>query len=104
MWRNHQFKAGILIQHIQYNQYHQAGSNNFPGNFAFATDTSNPLDSGYAYANAFLGNYDTYTEGTNRVDYAPVTRILEWYAQDTWKINHRLTMDIGLRFTYGLSS
>jgi hypothetical protein len=25
------------------------------GNFSFANDTSNPLDSGYAYANAILG-------------------------------------------------
>jgi hypothetical protein len=102
VWRDHQFKAGVLFQHILYNQYHQAGSNNFPGNFAFSTDANNPLDSGYAYANAFLGNYDTYTEGTNRVDYAPVTRIFEWYVQDTWKVNRRLTLDLGLRFTYGL--
>ena len=46
-----------------------------PAASASATDTSNPLDSGYAYANAILGNYDTYSEATNRVDYAPITRI-----------------------------
>jgi hypothetical protein len=102
VWKTHQFKAGILIQHVLYNQYHQAGSNNFPGNFAFAADANNPNDSGYAYANAFLGNYDTYTEGTGRVNYAPVTRIFEWYVQDSWKVTHRLTMDIGLRFTWAL--
>ena len=47
----------------------------------------------------FLGNYDSYTEG-NRTVYAPKWKILEWYAQDNWKITPRLTLDYGLRFSY----
>ena len=102
IWRVHEFKAGIHLEHALYNQYHQAGGNGFPGNFSFGTDTSNPLDSGYAYANAILGNYDTYSEATNRVDYAPITRIVEWFVQDHWKLTSRLSMDVGVRFTYAL--
>ena len=102
IWRAHEFKAGIHLEHALYNQYHQAGGNGFPGNFSFANDTSNPLDSGYAYANAILGNYDTYSEATNRVDYAPITRIVEWFVQDHWKLTSRLSMDVGVRFTYAL--
>ena len=102
VWRAHEFKAGIHLEHALYNQYHQAGGNGFPGNFSFANDTSNPLDSGYAYANAILGNYDTYSEATNRVDYAPITRIVEWFVQDHWKLTSRLSMDVGVRFTYAL--
>ena len=98
----HEFKAGIHLEHALYNQYHQAGGNGFPGSFSFGTDTSNPLDSGYAYANAILGNYDTYSEATNRVDYAPITRIVEWFVQDHWRITSRLTMDVGVRFTDAL--
>ncbi len=101
-WRTHRFKAGFTVQHVQYNQYHHAGSANFPGNFAFASDSNNPLDTGYAYGNAFMGIYNTYTEATNRVDYAPITRIVEWYAQDSWKINRRVMLDIGMRFTWAL--
>jgi hypothetical protein len=99
IWRSHEFKAGVYIQRVLYNQYHQAGSANFPGSFAFANDTNNPNDAGYAYANAILGNFDTYTESTNRVDYAPITRIYEWYVQDHWRASSRLTFDVGLRFT-----
>lgn len=99
IWRSHQFEAGFHYEHIVYNQYHQAGGNSFPGSFKFDADANNPLDSGYAYANAFLGNFDQYTEATNRVDYAPVTRIMEWYLQDHWKVTPRLTLDIGVRFT-----
>ena len=102
IWRGHEFKAGIRLERALYNQYHQAGGANFPGNFAFGTDSANPLDSGYAYANAILGNYDTYTEATNRVDYAPITRIYEWYVRDHWRVTSRLTMDIGFRFTWAL--
>ena len=86
IWRNHTFKAGLFLAHRLYNQYHQAGGNSFPGSFAFGTDSSNPLDSGYAYANAILGNYDTYVEATNRVNYAPITKNAEWYIQDHWRI------------------
>ncbi len=102
VWNRHLFKAGFQFQHALYNQYHQAGGNSFPGSFAFGTDTNNPLDSGYAYANAFLGNYDTYTEATNRVNYAPITTIIEWYVQDKWRVTNRLTVDIGVRFTDAL--
>jgi hypothetical protein len=102
IWRSHLFKAGFQYQHALYNQYHQAGSNAFPGSFNFGTDANNPLDSGYAYANAILGNYDTYNETTNRVNYAPITTIVEWYGMDHWKVNSRLTLDLGVRFTDAL--
>ncbi len=98
----HEFKAGFRIERALYNQYHQAGGANFPGNFSFKTDSANPLDSGYDYANAVLGVYDTYTEATNRVDYAPVTRIYEAYVQDHWKVTSRLTLDLGVRLTWAL--
>lgn len=102
IWNKHEFKAGIRLERALYNQYHQAGGANFPGNFAFDTDTSNPNDTGYAYANAILGYYDTYTEATNRVDYAPVTRVYEWYVRDHWRLTSRLTLDVGFRFTWAL--
>jgi hypothetical protein len=102
IYNRHEFKFGVRLERALYNQYHQAGGANFPGNFQFGTDSANPYDSGYAYANAVLGVYDTYTEATNRVDYAPVTRAYEWYARDHWKVTNRLTLDIGVRFTWAL--
>ncbi len=101
-WRSHRFKAGITIQRAQYIVKHHAGNANFPGNFAFAADSSNPLDTGYAYANAFLGIFDTYSEVTNRTNYSPVTPIREWYVQDSWKVNRRVMLDYGVRFTWAL--
>jgi len=102
IWKEHTFKAGFKVQHALYNQYHQAGSANFPGNFDFQTNSSFALDTGYAYANAFLGNYYSYTEATNRVNYQPITRVYEWYVQDHWRPLPHLTIDIGVRFTDAL--
>jgi hypothetical protein len=102
VWRSHVFAGGVHLEHIVYNQYHQAGGNSFPGSFAFGSTSSNPNDTGYAYSNAFLGYFNTYTEATNRVDYAPVTRIVEWFVQDQWRIAPRLTLNYGVRFTWGL--
>jgi hypothetical protein len=101
VWREHQFKAGIQAEHVIYNQFH-TGSGNFAGTFNFGTSSSFPADSGYAYANALLGNFQDYTESTGRVNYSPITRILEWYVQDAWRIAPHLTLDLGVRFTAGL--
>ncbi len=100
IWNNHWIKMGVLYEHIQYNQYHQAGGNSFPGSFSFATSSSFPNDTGYPFANAFLGNFNTYTEATNRVNYAPITPVKEWYITDHWQTTRRLTIDAGVRFTY----
>jgi hypothetical protein len=98
----HTFKAGIQYEHVHY-LFQQSGTcDNFPGSFVFQNDTQHPLNTGYAYANALLGYYSTYTESTNRSQYSPVTPILEFYAQDSWKALPRLTLDLGARFTVGL--
>ena len=101
LWRRHQLKAGIQAERAVYYQYH-TGSANFAGTFNFGTTSSNPGDTGNAYANALLGNFQTYTEATARATYAPLTRILEWYTQDSWRVTPRVTLDLGVRFTAGL--
>jgi hypothetical protein len=97
----HLFKFGVQAERVIYYQYH-TGSGNFAGNFDFRSDSNNPNNTGWAYANMILGNFNTYTESTARTVYEPITRILEWYAQDTWKATPRLTLDLGVRFTAGL--
>ncbi len=70
------------------------------GNFAFDRSTLNPLDSNYAYSNAVLGVFQTYTE-VNRV-LATHTRYnsVHWFVQDAWKVTPRLTLEYGLRFSW----
>jgi hypothetical protein len=97
VWGRHTFKVGMYGQKGRYVQ-HPIG-NIFDGQFGFDINTKNTLDSGYAYANALLGNYNSYQEGTRTV-YAPKWKLFEWYLQDNWKITSRLTVDYGARFSY----
>ena len=100
IWPNHAFKVGAYVETVFTIQKHNTGGPPASGSFSFAKDVNNPLDANYAYANALLGNFDSYTEATNAVDYAPYQTIFEWYAQDSWKISNRFTFEYGARFTH----
>jgi hypothetical protein len=71
----------------------------FGGSFNFDADVNNPLDTSNAYANAALGVFRQYSEGSNRTTARNVIDLWEWFAQDSWKVNRRLTLDYGLRFS-----
>jgi hypothetical protein len=100
VWGNHTAKAGVYFQSSRYLQRHIGST--FDGAFDFRTNSSNPKDAQYAYADWLLGDYNSYSEGSNVVDYAPHWKILEWYLQDNWKLRPNLTFDYGMRFTYDL--
>ena len=59
-----------------------------------------PLDSGNGLANLMLGNFQTYTQASGAV--FPYFRFLahEAYAQDSWKVSRRLTVEYGIRFEH----
>jgi hypothetical protein len=100
IWGRHTSKVGAYYQAGRYLQRHIGST--FDGNFDFRTSSSNPNDSQYAYANWLLGNFNSYSEGSRAADYAPHWKILEWYAQDNWKLRPNLSLDYGVRFTYDM--
>jgi hypothetical protein len=94
--QSHNLKAGIYLE-IQHKQ--KPGSQYYNGEFAFGTDgKNNDLDSNNGFANAYMGTFTNYQQTSNRtvslIDYSNV----EWYVQDNWRANHRLTVDAGVRF------
>ncbi|HUA57151.1 MAG TPA: carboxypeptidase regulatory-like domain-containing protein [Verrucomicrobiae bacterium] len=95
IWKSHTIKAGIYIER---NRKLQPGSPSYTGSYNFGKDVNNPLDSGDGFANALLGNYDTYTETSGHFVYDVYYWNVEWYAQDDWRIGKRLTVNYGLRF------
>jgi hypothetical protein len=70
----------------------------FNGSIDFGRNANNPLDTGYAYANAALGVFNSYSEPSARPRVYERSRTLELFAQDNWRINSRLTLDYGMRF------
>ncbi len=93
----HTLKAGIMIER---NYQGSNGDGNFAGAFSFANDTNNPLNTGYAYSNAALGVFSTYTEPSSRVYLHFRQHAVEWFAQDSWRATRRLTLELGVRFHY----
>jgi hypothetical protein len=78
----------------------EPGTTSYMGNFNFGSSSSNPYDSGNGYANMLLGVITSYQEATKRVDKDVRHWQNEAYAQDSWRVNSRLTIDYGVRFTH----
>jgi hypothetical protein len=102
VWGSHTAKVGVDLQTDSYLQQHHSGSGEFSGSFSFGKNVQNPNDANYGYANAVLGNFGSYTEPSARLDYKPRTTVVEWYAQDQWRVTTKLTLDYGMRFTWAL--
>ena len=70
------------------------------GSVSFANDASNPFDTTFGFANAAIGSFtefsqaSAYTEGSYTFDNR------EFYVQDNWKVNNKLTLDYGIRFVH----
>ena len=93
----HNFKFGI---YTEYSIKTEPGSNGYTGIYNFGHDATNPLSTGNGYANALLGNFTSYSELSNRVDADRRHWQTDAYAQDSWRVNSRLTLDYGVRFTH----
>ena len=73
---------------------------NANGSYYFGSDTANKNDTGYGYSNLLAGTVQAYGEDNTRlVNHARYNQI-EWYGQDSWRVNRRLTVDLGVRFQY----
>ena len=93
----HTFKFGFY-----YNRDNKTQTATWPmnGNMNFNSSSSMPMDTGSGLANLLLGNFQTYS--MNNAHVYPYFRFLgyEAFAQDSWKISRRLTVDIGVRYSH----
>ena len=95
----HSVKFGMLIERMArnvtvYSQY------NVNGSYYFGSDTASPFDTGYGYSNALTGAVQAFGEDNSRiVDHVRYNQF-EWFAQDSWRVNRRLTVDLGARISW----
>ena len=97
IWGAHASKFGVYYQHS-----YKAQSNfaSFNSTVNFVDNSSNPYDTGYSYANAATGVFNTYQQANKFAYPEYVYKNFEFYGQDNWKATSRLTVDYGVRFYY----
>ena len=98
----HTMKAGFYNNHSFKAQNTGAGgiaNLTFQGYVNFGNDTNNALDTGFGFANAATGVFTQYLQQSRFIEGSMIYNNTEFYLQDNWKVNSRLTLDYGLRFT-----
>ncbi len=93
----HTFKFGFYYQRASNASNSQ---NRVQSDIDFANNGSNPLNTGVAFANVLLGVYNSYTQASTKVKQSYFYQDISGYAQDTWKIAPRLTLDLGVRLSH----
>jgi hypothetical protein len=68
------------------------------GSLNFSSTTNNPLDSGHTFANAMMGVYNSVAQANRYVRGGTIFKSYEWFAQDSWRVTRRLTLEYGMRF------
>jgi hypothetical protein len=95
VWGAHASKVGFYYQ----NSYKpQSIFASFNSQINFADNTSNPFDTGFGYSNAATGVFNFYQQANKYALPEWRYKNIEYYAQDNWKPNSRLTLDYGVRF------
>jgi len=84
--------------YVELNNKVQPANDAYPGVYSFGASTSIPsLNAGSGMALALLGQTSQYYQNNDTVTFNTQYYNIEFYAQDNWKINRRLTMDLGIR-------
>jgi hypothetical protein len=93
---DHTIRAGILVVRNRKDQNAQA---NYLGEITF-NPSGNANSTGYAIADAALGNFSNYQEQNG--DPTGYFRFSEYtgYLQDNWRVSKRFSVEIGLRYTH----
>ena len=94
---NHTLKFGFFYQRASNESNSQ---NRVQSDIDFSNNASNPLNTGYPFSNALLGIYSSYTQANTKVLQSYFYQDISGYIQDTWKLTPRVTLDLGMRFSY----
>ncbi len=94
----HTLKAGYYYQYELH--FRNGGTGGQNGTLSFAQDTVglNPFDTSFGYANAAIGTFSSFTQISKFMEGKFIYHQNDFYVQDNWKVNSRLTLDYGVRF------
>ncbi|HEX7330614.1 MAG TPA: carboxypeptidase regulatory-like domain-containing protein [Pyrinomonadaceae bacterium] len=95
---SHTFKTGLSVTR---NRIDQNARTTYAGQVDFNTG-GNTRTSNNSFADALLGNFRTYSEqALDPVGFFRFTQT-EAFVADSWKVNRKLSLELGMRYQYGL--
>jgi hypothetical protein len=98
---SHQYKVGAYFEDL-FNS--EAAGGNWSGTFNFSSNSSGYTaalgNTGFPYANAAIGSFNSYTENEFRPHTNLEIKLLQGYAQDQWKLTPHFTLNYGVRLGY----
>jgi hypothetical protein len=104
---SHSFKFGAFYQRNRKDQIAWGNSN---GQYNFSSCATSQINSGGSlscdsaqgspYASALLGDMSSFDQSSSRPTGYFRYNQLEFYAQDTWQVSPRLTLNYGMRFVW----
>ena len=97
VWNKHLFKFGVYYQSAANASNSQ---NHVESDIDFSASSTNPLNTGNPFANALIGVYNSYTQQSAKVSASYLYHEVSFYLQDTWRLTQRLTLDLGVRFSW----
>jgi hypothetical protein len=110
---NHTFIGGVSFDHYQKTENALGNGSPFPqGTFGFTTATPTapqataaggaiPSTFDSVWANFLIGNANNgFTQGSSVLTPNLKTNQIEAYLQDNWKATHRLSLSLGVRYSY----
>ena len=107
VWGNHLVKFGWDLRKDQFNIYNPGGTGNsgwFTGNYTFTGEITSPTHNGgnpiNALADFLLGDIKTSGYSLPQPPAGRRNYYTGAFVQDDWKVNRRLTLNLGLRYEY----
>ncbi len=90
----HTFKIGVQYSRSRKDQNNSGFNDN--GTVTFNTSARNTTRN--VIGDVLLGNFQAYTEGLQDTSWFARINQLEFYAQDSWRVNRKLSVELGIRY------
>lgn len=95
----HNLKAGLYFEDTGKTEIGSGSQGSYLGSYNFGSTTAMPNNTQDGFANAYLGDFQNYSEGGRAVGNFWYKE-LEIFAQDNFRVSRRLTLDYGVRFSH----
>lgn len=94
----HNFKFGFEQRRYYYNTRNKSGSGAFTFNPNQTADPGFNTQTGHSFASFLLGAYTATSRGVNVSNFGHRWRQTGFYFSDDYKVTHKLTLNLGLRW------